>query len=226
MLFDIGANAGSYTLANVAKYSRVICVDASRLQCSVMHSRLPPAKCTIIHALVSNDKNSKFYFCRHAAGLNYDGINYSGISTASKEWISGKGRFAPGNKHNDPNMVWEEEEETRVVSLDELVALFGEPTFIKIDVEGHEREVIYSLTKFSGTLAFEWAEEMKQETLDAIHHVSDVLGYTRFYIQDEDAYAFEPKDEAFVSKTDLLERIESTWKPERQEIWGMLWCKP
>jgi FkbM family methyltransferase len=225
MLFDIGANAGNYTLANISKYSRVICVDASRLQCLVMRSRIPVEKCTIVHALVSNDKNAKFYFCRHAAGVNYDGINYSGISTASKEWISGKGRFAPGNKYNDPNMVWEEEE-TQVTSLDDLVAHFGEPTFIKIDVEGHEREVIYSLTKFSGTLAFEWAEEMKQETLDTICHVSDVLGYTRFYIQAEDAYTFEPSDDAFMSKTELLECIESTWNPERQEIWGMIWCKP
>ena len=215
MLFDIGANVGSYTLANISKYSRVIAVDASSFACSAMRSSIPPEKVHIVHALISNDKNSKFYFCR----------NCSTISTASKEWISGKGRFASNNRYNKPSMVWEEEE-TQVVSLDELVALFGEPAFIKIDVEGYEREVIYSLTKFSGTLAFEWAEEMKQETLDAIGHMSDVLGYTRFYIQDDDVYDFEPREDAFMSKSDLIDIIESTWNPGRQEIWGMIWCKP
>jgi len=224
MLFDIGANAGKYTLANIAKYEKVICVDASRFQCDIMCSRVPLNKCTIVHALVSNDKNSKFYFCRHAAGLNYAGINYSGISTASKEWISGKGRFAPGNKYNEPSMVWEEAE-APVVRLDDLVAHFGEPTFIKVDVEGHELEVISSLSKFSGTLTFEWSEEMKQEAIDAVNYIHDVLGHTRFYIQHEDAYAFEPNDDEFVSKTELFELIESTWKPENQTLWGMIWCK-
>jgi len=224
MLFDIGANAGNYTIANIAKYSKVVCVDASVLQCRIMLSRLPSQKCTIVNALVSNDTNSKFYFCRHSAGLNYDGINYSGISTTSKEWISGKGRFAPGNRYNDPNMIWEEEP-VNVVSLDNLIYQFGEPSFIKIDVEGHEREVIYSLTKFTGGLAFEWSEEMKQEAVDTINYIGDVLGHTLFYIQNEDAYTFVPHEDSYMTKSVLLETIDATWKPERQELWGMIWSK-
>lgn len=111
-----------------------------------------------------------------------------------------------------------------ITSLDRLIEIYGMPTFIKIDVEGHELEVIKSLTKYNGIIAFEWAEEMKEEAVETINYIYTTLGHTKFYIQTEDAYTFVPDDNSYVPKEEILEIISTTWIPKRQELWGMIWC--
>lgn len=111
-----------------------------------------------------------------------------------------------------------------ITSLDQLIEIYGVPSFIKIDVEGHELEVIKSLTKYSGTIAFEWAEEMKTEAIETINYISEVLGHKKFYIQSEDDYTFVPDENSYVTKEEILGIIDTTWVPKRQELWGMIWC--
>lgn len=214
MLFDIGANCGKYTNANIDKYSKVICVDASALQCELLKKNVSPDKCTIIQTLVSSDDTAKFYRC-----------NESGISSASFEWMSGKGRFAPGNKYYAPYLQWTLEPAT-ITSLDRLIETYGTPSFIKIDVEGHELEVVKSLTtKYSGTIAFEWSEEMNTEAIETINYIYDVLGHTKFYIQLEDSYTFVPDETSYTTKEEIIDTINTTWVPTRHELWGMIWSK-
>lgn len=95
MLFDIGANCGNYTNANIDKYYKVICVDASALHCELLKTSVPSDKCTIVQTLVSSVDTAKFYRC-----------SSSDISSASLDWISGKGRFAPGNRYWTPSFQW------------------------------------------------------------------------------------------------------------------------
>jgi FkbM family methyltransferase len=212
MLFDIGANCGNYTNANIDKYSKIICVDASGLQCELLKKNVPSDKCTIVHTLVSSVDTAKFYRC-----------SASGISSASLDWVLGKGRFAPGNRYYEPSFQWTLDP-VSITSLDQLIEIYGVPSFIKIDVEGHELEVIKSLTKYSGTIAFEWAEEMKTEAIETINYISAALGHKKFYIQSEDAYTFVPDDNSYVTKEEIIEIIHTTWVPKRQELWGMIWC--
>ena len=213
MLFDIGANCGKYTRANIHKYDRIVCVDASELQCSLLRQNLPADKCVVVHGLVSNTAGAEFYRCSE-----------SGISSASEEWREGKGRFAPGGPCWSPSIIWTREE-CPVMKLDELIEKYGTPSFIKIDVEGHETEVIKSLSKYSGELAFEWAEEMKEELIVALNYIHEVLGHNEFYIQIEDAYTFEPDPSEYKDFETTLNTICSDWDADRKEKWGMIWCR-
>lgn len=214
MLFDIGANCGNYTMANISKYDRIVCVDASKVQCDALKDRVPADKCTIVHSLISSDPDAKFWRC----------LGDSGISTASVEWMNGKGRFAPGHTDWWPGLTWKQEE-TPIMSLDSLISIYGTPEFIKIDVEGHEKEVVKSLTTYSGPLAFEWAEEMKEETIETVNYIADVLGHSQFYIQNEDAYTFVPDEKDYVSKDAILKIITDEWVTSRHRLWGMIWCR-
>jgi FkbM family methyltransferase len=215
MLFDIGANCGNYTSNNIHKYDKVICVDASKLQCDILRTKMPLDKCTVVHALVSNSPDTKFYVC-----------SSDGISSASREWIMGKGRFAPGGRYWDDSIKWEgDRHPAPVLSLDELIRQYGTPSFIKIDVEGHELEVVKSLTKYSGALAFEWAEEMKEEIIKTINYIYDVLGHTEFYIQPGDTYTFVPDEGAYTDKESVFKYIEENCISSRQELWGMIWSR-
>ncbi len=60
-LLDIGANVGSYTLANLGKYGRAVCVDASADMCDAMRARLPADRCEVVRALVSGDRSPEFF---------------------------------------------------------------------------------------------------------------------------------------------------------------------
>jgi FkbM family methyltransferase len=213
LLFDIGANCGNYTRANIHKYNRVVCVDASSLQCEILTASVPADKCSIVNALISSNTNAEFYRC-----------SASGISSASEEWRKGKGRFAPGGPYFEAGFQWVQES-CHIISLDKLIQLYGEPSFIKIDVEGHELEVIKSLTKYDGVLAFEWAEEMKDEAMETLKYIHEKLGHTQFFIQFEDAYTFEPPADQYRNIDDILNEIQNQWVTQRKVLWGMIWSK-
>ena len=59
------------------------------------------------------------------------------ISTFAEHWKTG--RFSDSK--------WDEKIIVDITTLDELIKKFGDPKYIKIDVEGFEHEVILGLTK-------------------------------------------------------------------------------
>ena len=64
------------------------------------------------------------------------------ISSLSHDWIRSvvaSGRFA--------DHVWNRRERVPVDTLDHLMARFGRPSFIKIDVEGFEDQVVAGLSR-------------------------------------------------------------------------------
>lgn len=212
ILFDIGCNHGNYTLANLNKYTKIICVDASYIQTEILSKRVPLDKCEIMNAIVSKDKNVNFYICSD-----------HGISTASLEWKEGKGRFAPGHHQYNPHATWELKEGIQCVTIDELVEKYGVPSFIKIDVEGYEDNVIKSMSRAYCPIAFEFSEEMKIEHLNTLEYLEN-LGYDSFFIQYEDTYDFVPDMNTLISYEHLVHTIHNEFNPDRKEIWGMIWC--
>ncbi len=213
LLFDIGSNEGSYTISNIHKYDRAVCVDASPIQTEYSKTRLPMDRCDVVNALVTNDPDAKFYLCSN-----------SGISTASYEWIFGKGRFAPGGPQFNPRFQWAYYADAPKTTIDMLADTYGEPSFIKIDVEGYEDSVIRTMTKPYCPLAFEWSEELLDEHLKTLEYLNGVLGYSKFFIQDGDEYDFVPPPSDYMDYQKLVETMKTTFDPKRKERMGMLWC--
>jgi FkbM family methyltransferase len=69
--------------------------------------------------------------------------------------------------------------EINVTTLDELVKKYGNPRFIKIDVEGYEAEVIKGLTQKVESLSFEFLS-FNLDALDQSIELLQRLGYTTF----------------------------------------------
>jgi FkbM family methyltransferase len=69
--------------------------------------------------------------------------------------------------------------EINVTTLDELVKKYGNPRFIKIDVEGYEAEVLKGLTQKVESLSFEFLS-FNLDTLDQSIDLLQRLGYTTF----------------------------------------------
>jgi FkbM family methyltransferase len=203
MIFDIGANIGQWSLANIATCDKIIALEP-----------IPKT----FKALVNNCKNHNI-ICENFAVCNnnnnditfYEATRYHTISTLYKGWLTDhRSRF-----YNQPFR----ETTVKTITMDDLIKKHGVPDFIKIDVEGGEYECISSLNQKVDLLAFEWASELSGLAGRCLDHLSK-LGFTEFYLQFEDSYTFRPKEfyDLATIKTKLAKTIQ-------KKDWGMIWCK-
>lgn len=149
LCFDIGANYGNRTSIFLQLGANVVALE-------------PQKKC---FEFLLKKFNDKVIVLQKGAGAEEGHLEFfineanSQISTFSSEWISElkKTRFS-GNE-------WGIKEIVEVTTLDILIAEFGKPKFIKIDVEGFEPEVIKGLSKQFNYLSFEYAVPEKLDNL-------------------------------------------------------------
>ncbi len=125
------------------------------------------------------------------------------ISTFAKHWKTG--RFSNSN--------WDKKIMVDVTTLDDLINKFGEPNYIKIDVEGFEYEVILGLTKKSGIISFEFTSEFIEDAFKSINYLIS-LGYSdfnfsigerrKFYTEWKDAGAIKELIKTVIKEDHLL----------------------
>lgn len=206
MFFDIGANIGKWSIANLEQCDRIIVVEASpttfnRLIDSVgNHTKLI---CLNYAVCSSTEEYITFYnFAENADTL----------STINKDWInSEKSRFYNQYTYN--------EIKCKTITLDSLIDKYGLPELIKIDVEGGEFECISSLTQKVSELCFEWASETNDITFNCLDYL-EKLGYTKFAVQLKDNYTYRPQ-----SYTDVNILKDFLKKTTPKIEWGMIWVK-
>jgi FkbM family methyltransferase len=206
MIFDIGANIGNWALANINKTNTIVCVEASPyIYIKLLENTKLYNNIICISYAVSDSKNDtvEFYDCSE-----YNG----GLSTINKDWLcSTQSRFY-GTKIENTLTI-------KTISLDYLIETYGMPELIKIDVEGAEESVINSLSQKVNLICFEWASEWKDSLKRCIDRLV-YLGFTRFYIQNEDNYNFRPTElniTADMCKNILDNTIDKVH-------WGMIWA--
>lgn len=204
MFFDIGANIGKWSLANINNCEKIIAVEASN---------------NTYNKLVENVKNESKILCLNYAVCNSDEkfINFyesnaDTISTLNKDWLTSEtSRFY---NHTNYNMVT-----CKTIKIDELIKQYGIPELLKIDVEGGEYLCLSSLTQKINTICFEWASETNDVTFKCLEHL-EMLGYREFALQFEDNYTYRPENyESLINIKDVLNK--TTPKLE----WGMIWAK-
>jgi FkbM family methyltransferase len=204
MFFDIGANVGLWAEANIQATDKIIAVEASPIT---------------FMRLIHNVNNSKIV-CLNYAACNNGGKDitfYQGeadtLSTLNEEWFtSSDSRF-----HNHPHFPII----CKTITLDALIAEFGVPDLIKIDVEAGEYECITSLTQKVNLLCFEWASEVNAITFKCLDYLL-TLGFTEFYLQNGDAYTFRPEPNDFYS-VDTIKLLLMNSAPKLDM--GMVWCR-
>jgi len=166
LVFDIGSHVGDRVAAFRRLGARVVAVEPQ------------PALARTLRLLFGRDKAVTVVesAAGRAAGsvalkLNLDNPT---VSTASEAFILAS-RGAPG---------WEGQQWTRtidvpVTTLDALIARFGAPRFIKIDVEGYEAEVLAGLSAPPPALSFEFTTIQRDVACACIARCA-AIGYRAF----------------------------------------------
>jgi FkbM family methyltransferase len=204
VFFDIGANIGSWTLANIDRCDKIITIEASPITFDKLVNNIKNDKIVLLNYAVCNNNGNDITFY-HA--------NCDTISTINKDWlVSEKSRF-----YNSQYT----EIICKTITIDNLIEKYGVPELIKIDVEGGEYECITSLTQKIDLLCFEWASETNDITIKSIDYLFK-LGFINFYIQYEDNYTFRPNNNDFYDIECVKEKLALT-VPKHH--WGMIWCK-
>ena len=95
------------------------------------------------------------------------------ISSLSAEWVRSvveSGRFK--------EYTWDQRIKVPIDTLDNLITSHGRPTFIKIDVEGFEDQVIAGLHTQVRALSMEFTPEFMESTRRCIAHLCRIGNYS------------------------------------------------
>jgi len=106
------------------------------------------------------------------------------LSSLSHDWVrsvKASGRFA-GNE-------WNRSEIVPIDTLDNLIALYGRPAFVKIDVEGFEYQVVSGLSAPVRALSMEFTPECIDNTLKCVAYLGSI-GDFRFQICPDESMEF------------------------------------
>ena len=142
LVFDIGANVGTMTRVFSALGARVVAVEPNPDCARHIELAAYGDKVEVLHAAVGE-----------ANGLAVLKVSdrKDKMSSVSEEW-----RAAVSNENADYVGMWKREVTVPTVTLDALASRYGEPFYIKIDVEGYEEQVVKGLSQCPSLLSFEF----------------------------------------------------------------------
>lgn len=204
MFFDIGANIGKWSLANLNNCDKIIAVEASpNTFARLVNNTRNNYKITPLNYAVCNSNEEFIEFCNCSADT---------LSTINKDWLdSERSRFYNQFKYD---LI-----KCKTISIDKLIEIYGIPELIKIDVEGGELECLLSLTKKVNYICFEWASETNDITFKCLDYLES-LGYNEFAIQNQDDYTYRPQ---FFRDINVAKEYLTKTMPKNE--WGMIWTK-
>lgn len=141
LVFDIGAHVGTRARVMRATGARVIALEPQQPFAGFLRRTLPRDITLIEAAAGGSEAQAKLAVSsRHPT-----------VSSLRSEFVQGAAD-APGFAH----VTWDSVQSVQMITLDSLIARFGLPDYVKIDVEGFEIEVLGGLSQPVPMLSVEY----------------------------------------------------------------------
>jgi FkbM family methyltransferase len=191
LIFDVGANTGEKGAIFKKIAKRVICFEPSPNSIRTLKNRFAFSNVTIFPIAISNTNSScKLYVVENAETLN--SINKKQL-TEVIQYVAKDSKINTVNVQSD--------------TLDNMIKKFGKPEYIKIDVEGSEREAIFGLSEPVNYLSFEnCTPNFLEEGLSSIQHLEDISnGSALFNIYEAGKFLFKE----FTTANEVKDHLKS-----------------
>lgn len=162
LVFDIGANHGTKTDIFLRLGARVVAVEPDEANQQVLKEaflryRVSPRPVTIVGKAVSDKVATETLWVDQPG---------SAKNTLSPKWVE---TLRNDQERFGYHLQFGEGKPVETTTLDQLIAAYGVPFFIKIDVEGHELSVLRGLRYRVPYLSFEVnLPEFRQEGLQCV----------------------------------------------------------
>ncbi|MEE6169124.1 MULTISPECIES: FkbM family methyltransferase [unclassified Mycolicibacterium] len=196
LIFDVGANDGFKTAIFLKLGARVVCVEPDRASVSVLRRRFSNKPVTIVPKAASDDvRTVQFHVAQPGSALN----------TLSDKWVealqdSSTSRFGP-------DVRFEQSYDVQTVTVEQLMADYGRPSFLKIDVEGHELAVLRGLRQAVPLVSFELnLPEFRAEGLECVDILEHISSRTEFNHVIEDSF----ESRCWLSASEFRRWLEET----------------
>jgi FkbM family methyltransferase len=155
LCFDIGGNIGLKTNIFLRLNAKVVVLEPQQDCVDILSAKYGKRAIVLQKGAGESNEIKEFYLS-----------NNSQLSSFNKNWISDlkNTRFT--------DSVINAVEKIEIITLDSLIEQYGDPDFIKIDVEGYELEVLKGLSKNFDTLSFEYAvPEKLSNVIECLQHL-------------------------------------------------------
>jgi FkbM family methyltransferase len=164
LVFDLGANVGDCIASLRRLEARVVAIEPQPAMLSVLRllhgrDRQVSIEPVAVGALVTE------------AELFVNPTNPS-VSTLSTAFIE-----AARQGQQWQGQHWRGQLRVPMMTLDALIARYGEPRFCKIDVEGYECEVLQGLSRPLAALSFEFTTIQREVALRALDEMARLGAY-------------------------------------------------
>lgn len=202
VIFDIGCNHGDFAKKYCDEY-RVICIEPNEKLANELKKQFAEKHIDVEQIAVSN----------HVGTILFDICSEDQLSSCNPKWLR-ETRYS--------SVPIEKTIEVECTTIDELVKKYGNPCHIKIDVEGHEFEVLCGMTKKICPVQFEFlGEKMEELTIPCLERLMDI-GYEKICIRDQGGDFFVGEESSLNKIIPIEESISRIKDSSKQFTAGMI----